>query len=326
MEEKMNILILGAAGFIGTNLTLELAQDTTNRLFLFDVEQADFSNVNNIESVEIIRGSFNEECDFEKLIENIDIVFHLVSTTYPSNSNKMIALEMQANVIVTIKLLEACIKNDVKKVVFLSSGGTVYGKAKSSPLVESDSTYPISSYGIQKITIEKMLYLFNYLYELDYSVIRLANPYGSYQKPNSGLGAVTTFTYKVLMGEPIQVFGDGSVVRDYIYIDDVIRGILKITFDDVGAGVYSSDSGNPGEGKVFNLGSGEGHSLNDVINTIQETLDKKIDIQYVEGRKVDVPFNVLDISRYEKAYGKLNPISLSAGIEKLAEFMKKKYM
>lgn len=307
----MNILILGAAGFIGTNLTMELVKSKIHKITLFDREQADFTSIekSRYTNIEIVKGNFDLDCDFEKLVFGQDIIYHLISTTYPSNSNQKIIEEMKANVIVTLSLLDACVKQSIKKVIFISSGGTVYGIEKQIPLKEDTPTFPISSYGIQKITIEKFLYLYNYLYGLDYNVIRLANPYGPYQNPNGVLGAITTFTYKTLTGQPIQVYGDGSVVRDYIYIDDAIRGILNIA---TATGMH----------KVFNLGSGKGYSLNQVIETIQKTLGICNQIQYLEGRIVDVPINTLDITRYEEAFGRLNPLSLEDGIKRTAEFMK----
>ena len=165
----------------------------------------------------------NDNTDFEKLVEGQEEVYHLLSTTVPSTSNQMIETELRENVLLTVKLLEACVNQGVKKIVFFSSGGTVYGKESACPLNEDTPTNPITSYGIQKITIEKLLYLYSYIYGIDYRIIRLANPYGPYQKPNGVLGAVTTFTYKAIKGEEIQVYGDGSVVRDFIYIEDAIR-------------------------------------------------------------------------------------------------------
>lgn len=316
----MNIIILGAAGFIGTNLTIALAKEKNkygnnlNHITLFDREDADYSHVKKmkLENISILAGDFNLDTDFEAITKNQDIVYHLISTTIPTNSNQHIAQELISNVVVTAKLLDACVENELKQVVFLSSGGTVYGKESKLLLNEEMPTSPISSYGVQKITIEKVLYLYNYMYGLDYRIIRLANPYGPFQKPNGVLGAVTTFTYKSLIGEPIMVYGDGAVVRDFIYIDDAVNGILKIA------------NGNS-EHKTFNLGYGVGHNIKEVIETIQLVLNKKVDVQYLPGRKVDVPRNVLDISRYENTYGKLNAISLSEGIEKTIEFMKKSY-
>lgn len=310
----MKILLLGAAGFIGTNLTIELAKNTKDEITLID-RNIDFFNpiINmNLNNVHIEEASLTVDMDFDSILKNQEIVYHLVSTTVPTTSNQHISQELVSNVIFSANLFEACIRCGVKKVVFISSGGTVYGREADCPLKEKTATNPISSYGIQKITIEKLLYLYRYMYGLDYRIIRLANPYGPYQRPNGVLGAVTTFTYKALKGDEITVYGDGSVVRDFIYIDDAIRAIMKIV---------------KGESKhrTFNLGCGYGTSIKKVLDTIEKALGIKVNVSYVEGRKADVPVNYLDISRYEKYYGALNPIPLEEGIKRISDFMKKEY-
>lgn len=307
----MNITILGAAGFIGTNLAIALAKD--NHVTVVDQHMDYFSAMKDLKLNVIYReADFTASFDYDELLENTDVLYHLISTTTPSTSNKNIAEELTANVVVTSEILEACVRKRVKKVVFISSGGTVYGKDIVCPVVEETTANPISSYGIQKLTIEKLLYLYNYLYNLDYRIIRLANPYGPYQRPNGVLGVVTTFTYKALKNEEIVVYGDGTVVRDFIYIDDAVRGILNIV-------QYS------GEYKLFNLGQGKGTSVNQVIHTIEKVLGKKLPVKYLSGRKVDVPVNYLDINRYESACGNLNPMSLEAGISKTLAFMRDYY-
>ena len=310
----MNIMLLGAAGFIGTNLTIKLAENKENKItvvdksksFFFNIIKCGFSNV-------VIRESLlNEYMDFS-ILEKQDVIYHLVSTNAPTTSNKHISQDIQANVSFSSCLFDACVKYQVKKIVFISSGGTVYGKEAVCPIMEDTVTKPISSYGVQKITIENLLYLYHYIYGLDYRIIRLANPYGPYQRPDGMLGAVTTFTYKALMGTKIQVYGDGSVVRDFIYIDDAVRAIISIV---------------NGESKhhTFNLGCGYGTSINKVLESIKAALGVKLDIAYIAERKVDVPINYLDISRYEKYYGKLNPISLEEGIGRTAEYMKRELL
>lgn len=310
----MKILLLGAAGFIGTNLTIELAKKTEDEITLVDRSKAFFKPIvsMDLKNVHILEADLTVDMDFDSILKDQEVVYHLVSTTVPTTSNQHISQELVSNVIFSANLFEACIRCDVKKVVFVSSGGTVYGKEVDCPLKEKTATNPISSYGVQKITIEKLLYLYRYMYGLDYRIIRLANPYGPYQRPNGVLGAVTTFTYKALKGDEITVYGDGSVVRDFIYIDDAIRAIMKIV---------------NGENKhrTFNLGCGYGTSIKQVLETIQKALGIKLNVSYLEGRKVDVPVNYLDISRYEKYYGALNPISLEDGIRKTADFMKKEY-
>lgn len=310
----MKILLLGAAGFIGTNLTIELAKNAENEITLVDRCREFFSPVINmkLKNIRIVETKLAVDMDFDSILKNQEVVYHLVSTTVPTTSNQHISQELLSNVIFSANLFESCIQCGVKKVVFISSGGTVYGKEADCPLNEKIITNPISSYGVQKVTIEKLLYLYRYMYGLDYRIIRLANPYGPYQRPNGVLGAVTTFIYKALKGDEIMIYGDGSVVRDFIYIDDAIRAIMKI-FE--------------GENKhhIFNLGCGYGTSIKQVLETVEKVLGIRMNVSYVEERKVDVPVNYLDISRYEKYYGALNPISLEEGIRKTADFMKKEY-
>lgn len=310
----MNILLLGAAGFIGMNLTLKLAEDKGNHITLVDTHKEYFSNIDTIKytNVTIKESLLDSETDFEAILAGQQVVYHLVSTTVPTTSNQHIAQELTANVVMTAKMLDACVKCCVEKVVFISSGGTVYGKEVVCPLKENTATNPISSYGIQKVTIEKLLYLYQYMYGLEYRVVRLANPYGPYQRPNGILGAVTTFTYKALKGEEIIVYGDGSVIRDFIYIEDAIRGICNI-----------ADGEN--KHRIFNLGCGYGTSIKEVLEIIERALRTELNITYKPERKVDVPVNYLDISRYETAYGDLNPISLHDGVLKTAAFMNEFY-
>lgn len=310
----MKVLLLGAAGFIGTNLVIELAKKKENEITVVDRNKSYFQTLKDmhISRFNIIQSDLKMDTDYENLIDGQDVVYHLVSSTVPTTSNQHISEELKGNVVLSSNLFEACVHQGVQKVVFLSSGGTVYGKESKCPLNEKTPTNPITSYGVQKVTIEKLLYLYNYMYGLDYRIIRLTNPYGPYQRPNGVLGAVTTFTYKALRGEEIQVYGDGSVVRDFIYIDDAVRGIQKI--------VNGSDRHH-----TFNLGCGYGTSIKQVLETIEGALDIKLKVKYTEARKVDVPVNYLDIKRFETAYGSLNPISLEEGIRKTAEFMRKFY-
>ncbi len=310
----MNIVLLGAAGFIGTNITIALARDTDNSITVVDQRDEYFANIRSYGflNVKCVESPLKCDTNYEKLVSDNDVVYHLISTTVPTTSNKHISEELNANVILSAKLIEACINKKIKRIVFISSGGTVYGKSSHYPIKEDASTYPISSYGLQKITIEKLLYLYNHIYGLDYRIIRLANPYGAYQRPNGVLGVINTFVYKALKSEQIEVYGDGSVVRDFIYIDDAVKGILNI---DNGSSQY----------KTFNLGSGHGTSINEVLGIIQDTLHLKMKIKYKSGRNVDVPVNYLDIGRYEEEFGELSPMSIEEGIIKTADFMKQYY-
>lgn len=310
----MNIILLGAAGFIGKNLTIGLGRKPQNHLTLVDKSKHFFQEGNLYfpETTKIKEDAFDETTDFDKLLEGQDIVYHLVSTTASVTSNQHIEQELKANVIVTVNMLEACVRCKVKKVVFFSSGGTVYGKDVLCPINEEAPTNPICAYGLQKLSIEKLLFLYSYLHDLDYRVIRLSNPYRPYQRPNGGLGAITTFTYKALRGEEITVYGDGSVIRDFIYIEDAIKAIENIV---------------EGESRhrIFNIGSGCGTSIRKVLEIIGVVLKTDLKVVYKSKRKADVPENYLDISRYETCFGKLNLVSLYEGIHRTAAFMKEQY-
>lgn len=308
----MNILILGAAGFIGTNLSIKLMQDKKNILTLADRKKEYFPSIireHISEQVKIIPLNIDINTNFDKLVSNQDIVYHLVSSTVPTTSNQHIGEELNANIVMTASLLDSCVKNNVKKVVFLSSGGTVYGKVTGCPISENTQQFPISTYGLQKLTIEKLLYLYQYMYGLDYRIIRLSNPYGPYQKPNGIQGVVTTFIYKAIMNQCCTVYGDGSIIRDFIYIDDAIKYIIAIANSEC-------------QEKIYNLGSGYGTSVNEIIEHIRKCVNTELQVEYKDGRQVDVPVNYLDVSRLERIFGKMQLTSLEEGIRKTADFLR----
>lgn len=311
----MNIVVLGSAGFIGTNLVKKLSDINDVRIRAVDVSMAYLDNIRNFNknNVELFEHVFGSTVCFDSLLEGQDVVYHLVSTTIPANSNKSIYDDFNSNVMGTINLLDSCVRSGIKKVVFISSGGTVYGREGTYPLSEDEKTNPISSYGLQKLTIEKILQVYNYEYGLDYRVARLSNPYGPYQRPNGKLGAVTTFIYKILKNESIHVYGDGSVIRDYIYIDDAINAIIKIASTNA-------------EYKLFNVGRGQGVSINELLCTIQKVLDRKADVIYEHSRNTDVPINYLDISRYKSCFGELCLTDLEEGIMKTSAFLQNNYL
>lgn len=300
----MRIIILGAAGFIGTNLAIELAKEQTNNFILVDQKECYFDHQPRISNAEIcIMDYLSEENSFDKIINEGDIVYHLISTNDPTSSNKSISKDLTDNITISLKLLETCVKKKINKIVFISSGGTVYGPNADFPIIETEETNPINTYGIQKLTIEKLLFLYHHMYDLNYKIIRLANPYGPYQRPNGKLGVISTFLYKALHDETLFVYGDGTVVRDYIYIDDAINGIIKITGDET-------------DNRIYNLGSGKGTSVNEIIGLIEKLLKKKISVQYMESRSVDVPMNVLCVDKYVRIFGDSpSKIELEEGIE-----------
>lgn len=303
------ILLLGSSGFLGKSIIKYLLDNSESDLVLFDRYFSNFDFEEKGSRYTCIRGEFNTNYNFDSLTEGVEKVFHLVSTSRPGTHFDDYFDELEQNVAPTIKLLESCVKNGVKQVVFLSSGGTIYGLSKGIPHTELDQTNPICSYGIQKLTIEKYLQLFYKNHGLDYRIIRLANPFGPLQNPNGGLGAVTTFSHQAVDKEKLHVFGDGSITRDYIYIDDAIQGIINIC-------KYN------GTEKLFNLGSGKGSSLINVIKCIESILGEDLLVEFHSGREVDVPYSVLDISKYQGIAPNHKMLALSDGIKEMLHYYK----
>ena len=305
-KKKQRCIIYGGGGFIGSHLCeklLELGYDVT----VFDKLNFSKKNISHIlDRINVIEGDFNNEFDLMNSLKGIDYVYLLVSSTLPASSNDNPEYDAETNLISSLKLFKECVNLKIKKIVFLSSGGTVYGIPDEIPVNENYYSNPVCSYGIIKRTIEEYLYLFNFLYGQKYFVFRLSNPYGERQNPNAAQGAIAVFLNKVINDQKIEIWGDGEVVRDYIYIKDaveVLAGSLKIEADE----------------KVFNLSYGQGYSLNQIIETIKNITDKKINLEYQKSRKLDVPVNILNNEKVKKTFNWSPRTNLEDGIKKTFE-------
>lgn len=286
----MKCLVLGGAGFIGSHI-VDALLERGNEVRVFDRPNIDTKNIlNSISHIEFQSGDFSNESDLAKALEGIDVVVHLVSTTIPSMSNVDPIYDVETNIAGTIRMLSLAKDTGVKKVVFASSGGTVYGEPLYLPIPENHPNDPICSYGITKLAIEKYLHLFQHLHGLDYSILRIANPYGERQNTGSGLGAINTFLWKVVNKEPITIWGDGEVSRDYFHISDLTAAFVGV----IEGGIPS---------KIYNIGSGVAYSLNEILDVIQTVTGEKAVVHYTPGRKSDVSSNYLDISKAQQDFG-----------------------
>ena len=306
----MRFLIIGGLGFLGRNLIEQIVKSKQQiRIFDRNTLKSDDKILLGA-NVEYICGDFSNAEELKSAIIGVDIIFHLVSTTLPKTSNEDMVNDVQSNVVATLRLLEIARKEGVKKIIYFSSGGTVYGLSKIVPSTEDSITRPLCSYGIHKVTIESYLHLYYTLYGLDYAVMRISNPYGPYQKNNSVQGIIPVIVDKIINEDIIDIWGDGTIIRDYIYVDDVIEAALKLT-------KYS------GIHKVFNIGSGVGYSLNELINKISQVLNKNPQVNYMSPRSIDVPVNILDISRARIELNWNPSISLDEGILRFNNHLKK---
>jgi len=297
-----NCIVYGGGGFIGSHLCESLIRKGYN-VILFDKINFSRKNVSHFEGkINIIEGDFNNEIDLKNSLNNIDYVYHLVSSTLPASSNENTVYDAESNLLSSLKLFRACIKKEIKKVIFLSSGGTVYGIPKELPIKESFSSNPICSYGIIKKTIEEYLSLFKKINNLEYNVFRLSNPYGQRQNPFASQGAIAVFIYNVINDKPIEIWGDGEVIRDYIFIQDTID-ILTRSIE-----INSEE-------KVFNLSSGTGYSLNQIIEIIKKISGKEVKVNYNSGRNLDVPVNILDNTLVKKIFNWTPNVNIEEGIK-----------
>lgn len=297
----MRILLLGGSGFIGSHLADKLLV-SGHQVCIFHPHGASHENIKHLEGkVQVMEGDFNKG-EFSSAVKGSQVVVHLVNSTLPGNSLRDPAGDIQSNVIGTVRLLDACLEAEVEKVVFLSSGGTVYGIPQYTPIDEKHPLNPISPYGISKLMVEKYLAMYNYHYGLDYTVLRLSNPYGKRQDPMRGQGVLAAWMYRLIKGEPLEIWGDGTVVRDYIYIEDTVRAIeLACT--------------QTTREKVFNVGSGMGYSLAALRQKLEQMTGQPLEVIYKKMQKVDVPVNVLDIQKIDDALNWQPSISIEQGLE-----------
>jgi UDP-glucose 4-epimerase len=305
----MKSLVVGGNGFIGTNLveTLLAAGHTVRVLDRYPSRYKE-----PIPEVEYLVGDLGNHHEINDAVQGMDWVFHLAYTTLPQTSNDDPVYDIRSNLADTVQLLQECRAAKVSKVVFISSGGTVYGIPQQIPIDEEHLQQPICSYGITKLAIEKYLSLFQRLWGLEYVVARLSNPYGEQQNPHAKQGAIGVFLGNVADRKPITIWGDGEVVRDYIYIGDAVSALVK-------AAEYMPKPDDP---RIFNIGAGQGHSLNQIVEELRHVVDMPVDVKYTPARPVDVPANVLDVRRAKEYLGWAPQVELREGLKRSWRWVK----
>lgn len=305
----MRIILIGGAGFIGTNIAMNFAKHGHQVVVL---DREGISPDCFIKSgIEFIPCDYLSGKNIEESISEGDCVIHLVSTSLPNMSNSCILRDAEENIISSIKLLESCVKKKVAKIIYASSGGQVYGVPEYVPIDEKHVTNPQSAYGIHKLAVEKYVILFSKLYGIDGKVFRISNPYGPGQQPFRGQGVISTFIASAYMGKEIEIWGDGQSIRDYIYIDDLAEAFERIlTYE--------------GKEQVFNIGSGVGTSVLDILKCVEAVTGKKVLRRYLDAKSSDVNANILNCDKAEREFQWQSQISLFDGIKKMAEYWDEK--
>jgi UDP-glucose 4-epimerase len=302
-------VVFGGGGFIGSAVSERLLRDG-HSLKIFERPQVvPYRSFHASEKVEWVAGDMQSQQQVVKAIDGADVVIHLVSTTAPKSSNDDPVHDLQSNLIPTLQLLDAMVARKVGQIIFISSGGTVYGPPRYLPVTEDHPTEPQVSYGIVKLAIEKYLQMYSRLYNLRTTILRVANPYGERQRVEGGQGAANAFLLRALQGQPIEIWGDGSVTRDYLYVGDV-------------ADAFSRAIHYTGPECVFNIGSGTGTSLNQLIDRIEDLLGRRVERRYMPGRPIDVPVSVLGNALAARELGWTPQVPLDAGLETTASWIR----
>lgn len=300
-----NILIFGGSGFIGSRLVSKLLNDGFKLVILsrhksingqFKQPRVKFI-YGKIENLDLIKSTIESE--------KIDEIIHLVSNLLPSSSYSDYLLELKLVVLPTLSILPFLSKQRVK-INYFSSGGAIYGASeKNKKRKETDKLQPISYYGLSKLIIENAIKMENLKSNLSFLIFRPSNPYGYNERLNHNHGLIANCVNKVLNNEKIIIWGDGSVIRDYIYIDDLIEIVSTILQDGI-------------NNKVFNVGTGIGISILDIISVLKN-IRQNVQVEFKESRSTDIPSVVLDISKISSYY-KTPFLSVSEGINKIFSF------
>lgn len=303
----IRVLILGSRGFIGRNLAAALSGDR-------NVELTGFGRTSVTEETENLRfvlGDIDDSSALLRTLQDQDIVYHLISQTIPSSSWENPTLEIEKNLQPSLNLIELAASAGVKKICFSSSGGTVYG-LNPEVLSESSATAPFSPYGIIKRTIESFLLYATHRFKINHDIYRISNAYGEGQDISGGLGFINTALENIINGRPVIVYGDGEVVRDFIYIKDVAR-ILA-----------TSVSRNFDASDTFNVSANHPISLNDLLALIRRVVEMDFEVQYRPGRLNDNKKVVLDNAKIMDSSGNFTLVNLEDGVRNTYNFLKKR--
>jgi len=276
----MNILVIGGCGFIGSHIVDELLL-AGHEVSVFGHSPEAFRPP--LSSVTYFFGDLLNIDRFRDVIKSSDIVIHAASSTNPASSHADPETDVKSNLIGMIRLLECMNVCNKKRIVFLSSGGTVYGLPSRLPIPEQHSLNPQCSYATVKLAMEHYLGIYSRLYDFKTTIIRPANPYGPRQGFSSSQGVIANFTAKALRHEPLTLWGSGNTVRDFFHVNDLAKLCVQaIEKNPVG---------------IFNAGSGRGHSITEVIQILESIHGTPLHVRQLEPRDFDIPEVVLDIRK-----------------------------
>jgi len=302
-------LVLGANGFIGSHLVDSLVSDG-HTVKAFDKFGHGEQKFNYNENIEVIAGDYLNLNDLSEALNDTDYVFHFISTTTPASAENDPVMDIDTNIRTSVELFKLCVNKHIKKVIFASTGGAIYGDRDNlESLKETDALHPISPYAIGKLAIENYLSYFRVKHGLGSLVLRISNPYGERQPFHRKQGVIPIFLENICRDNPITVLGDGTMERDYIYVKDLTDGISSMFEKDTLEDVY-------------NMGSGTATDINELASIAKEISQKEITIEHQDAPATFLKRSVLDTSRYSNEFGSLSKTPLEDGMRMTYDYIK----
>ncbi|MFH1287266.1 MAG: NAD-dependent epimerase/dehydratase family protein [bacterium] len=298
------ILVTGGAGFIGSNLADRLIAEGHDVVIVDNLSTGFRENINK-------KAKFYEIDIRDKKIAEIfakekpDFVNHHAAQVDVRKSLEDPAYDADVNILGSLNILENCRKYNVRKIIYVSTAGAIYGEPEYLPVNEKHPVNPISHYGVSKHTVEHYLFLYNYLYKLNFTVLRYPNVYGPRQSPRGEAGVNAIFIRKMLRGETPVIYGDGEQLRDYIYVDDIVE-----------ANIFALTKGDKG---FYNIGSGIGVSVNQIYSTLQKIIGFSEKPKYAAARPGEINKIFIDGSLARKELEWYPKVFFEEGLRKTVD-------
>lgn len=301
-------LVIGGNGFIGSHVVDSL-EERGHTVTVFDRHRAGPSRLAG-RSVDVVHGDFLNAADVRRALQGQEIVLHMLSMTDPATAEGDPTIDIRTNITSSVQLFSACVDAGISRVYFASSGGAIYGDQDRQVFHETDVTLPVSPYAIGKQTIESYLRYFRRTHGLESTIFRISNPYGPRQNPLKRQGVIPIFLRRVADGAPLTVFGDGSMIRDYLYVADLAEMIAEVVT------VGPQDD-------LYNVGSGIGTSISEVVATIREVVGREVPVEHLPRPATFVDHVVLGVERFQAEFSTRATTGLTDGVRRTWEDMVK---